>query len=120
MRNSHLTLTFTILLSTSACGAGPQGVTARTMAGLDANGLIPVSEAISIAEARLPGGFVVGAQLDLEDRDGADPEREPLSFEVVVYTPQSKEVWHVGVDALTGAITEAEVEDRVDGVPGAP
>ena len=105
-------LAMALLAATASACSGGTSISATTMSSLDTTKMIPVATAIQTALERVPGGFVVSAQLDLEDA-GSDPtpENEPLSYEVVVYTPNSATVWHVGVDVATGAITEAEIED---------
>ena len=101
---------FLLALLTASCGQSGK-MTASVISGLDTANMIPVTDAITIASNTLPGGFVAGAKLDLEDANGGDPENEPLSYEVEIFTSETGELWHVGVDAKTGAITEREVEN---------
>ncbi len=107
-RATFIPLTLSLLFAAAlpACGRGP--MTASHLAALDTAGMIPLTQAIAAAEEALAGGYVAGAALDMEDPD--DNEKEPLQYEVVVYTAETNQVWHVGVNATTGEIIEKEVE----------
>ena len=87
-------------LSLAACGSGAP-MTASTVASLDTGHMIPLAEAIAIATATLPGGFVASAKLDLEDAGRVDPENEPLSYEVAIFMSDTGQLWHVGVNVDT-------------------
>jgi len=99
-------------LTMTACGSGAS-MTASTVASLDTGHMIPISEAIAIATATLPGGFVASAKLDLEDVGTVDPENEPLSYEVAIFMSDTGQLWHVGVNVDTGDIVEREIEPDV-------
>lgn len=107
MRRS-LTLAMAVLgvLGLGACeGAGSSR--AALMADMDLSTLVTLDEARAIAQEQVPDGYLIGAELEIED----DDENEPPAWEVSYFVQGSTQIMEVEVHALTGEVLEVEIED---------
>ena len=78
------------------------------MQSADTASLIPLREALQIAQKEVPDGFPVEAELEIED----DDEREPAAYEIGLYLATEQQIVEVEVDAVTGAVLEVEEEEE--------
>jgi uncharacterized membrane protein YkoI len=106
MRHLDLLAMFAVCLLAAGCQSNPAH-TARALAAADLATMIPLTEALSIAQTEVPDGVAVGAVLEVED----DDEKEPPAWEVSFFVAGANQVIDVEVDAVTGAVLEVEVED---------
>ena len=90
------------LVVLASCGSSDR---LSRMAGLETDQMITLSEAIDVAAAEVPDGFVIEAVLEVED----DDENEPPAYEVVLYVRAEEQLIEVEVDAFSGEVLEVEV-----------
>lgn len=100
----HRWLLLGSLVAVAGCGSSDR---LSRMAGLETDQMITLSEAIDVAAAEVPDGFVIEAVLEVED----DDENEPPAYEVVLYVRAEEQLIEVEVDAFSGEVLEVEVGD---------
>lgn len=103
-------LTLAAATLSSCTGSGASSKRAALLADVDFDSLIGLPAAIAAAQAEVPDGIPVEAELELED----DDENEPAAYEVALFDPGTNELIEVEVDAATGEVLEVEVEDDAD------
>jgi|GEM_PF-5976732 len=103
-RNAHLACAALLLLLVAACSATSDGQrSALTSANVP--DMISLIDAVTIAQAEVPDGMAVEAELELEDDD------DPPAYEVVFFVRDATQLIEVEVHAFTGEVLEVEVDD---------
>ena len=94
-----------LALAAAGCGGGDTSQSSTSVRG----DLISEVEAIAIAQAEVPGGAFVRAELDLADDDEAEPR-----WELEFYVAADDAIIQVEVHAVTGEVLEIKVEGDED------
>lgn len=101
---------------------GPGSSQLALMDGVDTSQMITLADAVAAAQERVPDGFAIEAELEIED----DDENEPPAWEVVFHVAGDNQIVEVEVDAFDGRVLEVEIgedgedDDGDDGEEGAP
>jgi len=89
------------------CHGSSPGRRAAQLSGMDLDGIVTLQDALAAAQAEVPDGIAIGAQLEIED----DDEVEPAAWEVSFFVPGDDQVIEVEIDASSGDVLEVEIEE---------